>query len=132
MSKMLTTKTTTEKAGDNASFAALPAARRKLRPLHPGFVLRELYLEAASLSQEGLAQRLRTSRRTVNMIVNGQRPVTVDMAHRLARVFGTSARYWLNMQVVFDEAQALQKYGSEYEQLQPLSRRSADRELQAA
>ncbi len=63
---------------------------RKRRPTHPGEILREDVLPAAGLTQDKLARLLGVSRRTVSEILHERQPVTTDMAHRLARAFGTS------------------------------------------
>ena len=61
---------------------------RKRRSTHPGEILREDVLPAAGLTQDKLARLLGVSRRTVSEILHERRPVTTDMAHRLARAFG--------------------------------------------
>lgn len=71
---------------------------KKRRPTHPGEVLREDVLPAAGLTQDKLARLLGVSRRTISEILHERRPVTTDMAHRLARAFGTSPEMWLGLQ----------------------------------
>jgi len=71
---------------------------RKRRPTHPGEILREDVLPGAGLTQDRLARLLGVSRRTISEILNERRPVTTDMAHRLARAFGTSPEMWLGLQ----------------------------------
>src|SRR5260370_8297817 len=75
---------------------------RKRRPTHPGEILREDVLPAAGLTQDKLARLLGVSRRTVSEILHERRPVTTDMAHRLARAFGTSPEIWLGLQQAVD------------------------------
>jgi len=75
---------------------------RRRRPTHPGALLREDILPDAGLTQTRLAALLRVSRRTVNEIMQERRPVTPDMAHRLARVFRTTPEFWLAMQQALD------------------------------
>src|SRR3989454_8962250 len=70
---------------------------RKRRPTHPGEILRDDVLPAAGLTQDKLARLLGVSRRTVSEILHERRPVTTDMAHRLARAFGTSPGMWLGL-----------------------------------
>src|SRR5258708_11797169 len=70
----------------------------KRRPTHPGEILREDVLPTAGLTQDKLARLLGVSRRTVSEILHERRPVTTDMAHRLARAFGTSPEMWLGLQ----------------------------------
>lgn len=68
------------------------------KPTHPGEVLREEYMAELGLSVSGLASSLGVSRQTVNELINERRALSPDMALRLARYFGTSAQFWLNMQ----------------------------------
>jgi addiction module HigA family antidote len=77
-------------------------AHRKLAPIHPGEVLFEDYLEPLGLSQYRLAQDISVPARRINEIVHGKRAVSADTALRLARYFGTSERFWLNLQARFD------------------------------
>jgi addiction module HigA family antidote len=72
--------------------------KRKRRPTHPGEILREDILPAARLRQDKLAKFLGVSRRTISEILHERRPVTTDMAHRLARAFGTSPEIWRGLQ----------------------------------
>lgn len=77
-------------------------ARKRLAPIHPGEVLLEEFLEPLGLSQYRLAKSLRVPARRVNEIVHGTRAVSADTALRLARFFGTSDRFWLNLQAAYD------------------------------
>lgn len=85
------------------------------RPTHPGAILREDILPETGLTQTDLADLLGVSRRTINEIVQEHRPVTTDMACRLARAFGSSPQFWLNMQQAVDIWDANQEKGGEYE-----------------
>jgi addiction module HigA family antidote len=77
------------------------AQRRKLPPIHPGKLLRdELHEIGVSLNELGRALRVPMNR--ISAIVNGNRAITVDTAMRLARYFGTSPQYWLNLQSAYD------------------------------
>jgi addiction module HigA family antidote len=75
-------------------------------PLHPGEVLDELYLKPLRLSALGLARRMNVPRTRIERLVRGQTALSPDSALRLARVFGTSPEYWLNMQRAWDLARA--------------------------
>jgi addiction module HigA family antidote len=77
-------------------------ATRKLSPIHPGEVLQADFLEPLALSQYRLAQDLSVPPRRINEIVHGKRAITADTALRLARYFGTTERFWLNLQARFD------------------------------
>ena len=73
-----------------------------LPPVHPGEVLMEEFLGPMELSQYRLAKDIGVPPRRINEIVHGNRAVTADTALRLARYFGTSARFWLNLQAQHD------------------------------
>ncbi len=77
-------------------------ARRKLPPVHPGEILLEEFLRPLGLSQYRLAKEVSVPARRINEIVKGSRAVTADTALRLARYFGTSDRFWLNLQTRYD------------------------------
>ncbi len=77
-------------------------AARKLSPVHPGEVLLEEFLEPMEISQYRLAKDISVPPRRINEIVHGKRGVSADTALRLSRYFGTSERFWLNLQTGFD------------------------------
>jgi addiction module HigA family antidote len=77
-------------------------ATRKLVPIHPGEVLLTDFLEAMGISQYRLAHDISVPPRRINEIVLGKRAISADTALRLARYFGTSERFWLNLQSRFD------------------------------
>ena len=77
-------------------------ATRKLAPIHPGEVLLSDFLEPLELSQHRLAQDISVPARRINEIVHGKRAVSADTALRLARYFGTTDRFWLNLQARYD------------------------------
>ncbi len=77
-------------------------ATRKLTPVHPGEVLAADFLEPLGVSQYRLAHDISVPPRRINEIVHGTRAVTADTALRLARYFGTSDRFWLNLQARYD------------------------------
>jgi addiction module HigA family antidote len=77
-------------------------ARTKFPPVHPGEILVTEYLEPAGLSQYRLAKDISVPARRINEIVHGDRSITADTALRLARYFGTSERFWLNLQARYD------------------------------
>ena len=74
----------------------------KLAPVHPGEVLMAEFLEPLGLTQYRLAHDISVPPRRINEIVHGKRAVSADTALRLARYFGTSERFWLNLQARFD------------------------------
>ncbi len=75
---------------------------KKMKPIHPGEVLFEEFLEPMGISQYRLAKDTSVPARRINEIVHGARSVTADTALRLGRYFGTSAQFWLNLQTHFD------------------------------
>lgn len=75
---------------------------RKLAPIHPGEVLQADFLEPLGLSQYRVAQDISVPPRRINEIVHGTRAITADTALRLGRFFGTSERFWLNLQARYD------------------------------
>ena len=77
-------------------------AAKRLAPVHPGEVLLEDFLTPLGLTQYRLAKGLSVPPRRINEIVHGVRAVSADTALRLARFFGTSARFWLNLQTAYD------------------------------
>lgn len=80
---------------------------RKIKPIHPGEVLAEDFLAELGITQYRLAKQTKVPARRINEIVKGTRAVTADTALRLARFFGTTAAFWLNLQVHYDlEVQA--------------------------
>ena len=77
-------------------------------PPHPGEVLKELYL-LEDLSVSEAAKKLGVSRQTLSAIINGRAGISADMALRLAKGLGTTADFWLRMQIKHDLWQAKQK-----------------------
>jgi addiction module HigA family antidote len=75
---------------------------RKLAPIHPGEILLEDFLVPLGLSQYRLAQGISVPPRRINEIVHGKRSVSADTALRLARFFGNSEQFWLNLQARHD------------------------------
>jgi addiction module HigA family antidote len=77
-------------------------AARKLAPIHAGEILLQDFLEPLGVSQYRLAHDISVPPRRINEIVHGKRAITADTALRLARYFGTSERFWLNLQARYD------------------------------
>jgi antitoxin HigA-1 len=97
----------------------LRAKNRK--PTHPGAILREDILPSLNISQTDLADRLGVSRRTVSQILHEQRPLTVDMAIRLAHLLGTTPESWLNMQQAVDVWVMERKNARVYDQIKKVA-----------
>jgi antitoxin HigA-1 len=77
-------------------------ARRKLPPIHPGEILLVEFLSPLAISQYRLAKETSVPARRINEIVRGTRAISADTGLRLARYFGTSERFWLNLQTRYD------------------------------
>ena len=86
---------------------------RQTRPVHPGEVISDV-LEDLEMTQTSFAEVLGVSRRTVNEIVQGRRPITVDMAIRIGKALGNSPQLWLNLQQKVDIWDAIQMHKEEY------------------
>src|SRR5438477_12814855 len=76
--------------------------KRKLAPVHPGEILREEFLSPLGISQYRLAKEVHVPPRRINEIVHGARAISADTALRLSRYFGTSERFWLNLQTRYE------------------------------
>ena len=81
-----------------------------MRPVHPGRVLKD-ELKARALSASALALALRTPSGRITDILNGKRGISPETAMRLARYFGNSARFWLNLQIAYELAVAEAELG---------------------
>ena len=75
---------------------------RSIPPIHPGEVLLEEFLKPLGVSQYRLAKEISVDPRRINEIVLGRRAITADTALRLSRYFGTSERFWMNLQARYD------------------------------
>ena len=82
----------------------------KLSMLHPGRIVLEEFLAPRGISVFRLARDIDLSTRRVYEIVQGQRPINADIAHRLAHYFGMSERYWLDLQARYDSAIESDRY----------------------
>ena len=74
----------------------------RIDPVHPGEILLEEFLNPLGISQYRLAKDISVPPRRINEIARGQRSITADTALRLARYFGTTERFWLNLQTRYD------------------------------
>lgn len=84
---------------------------KRLAAVHPGEVLLEEFLAPMEISQYRLAKEIGVPPRRINEIVHGTRAVSADSAIRLARYFGTSERFWLNLQTQWDLDTELDRIG---------------------
>lgn len=88
----------------------------RLPPIHPGEVLFEEFLKPLGLSQYRVARDIAVPPRRINEIIHGKRAVSADTALRLARYFGTTDRFWLNLQGRYDLDVARRHLGAKLEE----------------
>ncbi len=84
----------------------------RLAPVHPGEVLRHDFMEPAAVSAHALSLSLRVPANRISSILAGRRAVTAETALRLARHFGTTAGFWLNLQKAYELEQAEREAGA--------------------
>ena len=99
----------------------LNRGKRKVRPTHPGAMLREDFLPDYGLTVSAFAKAIGVSRQTVNELLRERRAVSPEMALRLSRLFGNTAEFWLNAQRAVDLWEAAQAIRSEIDRINPLS-----------
>jgi antitoxin HigA-1 len=87
----------------------------KMRPIHPGEILREEFLVPLGMSSHALALELKVPAPRINDIVRERRSITPDTALRLARYFGTTPQFWLNLQTSYDLKIVERQKGSKIE-----------------
>lgn len=91
-----------------------------MTPIHPGEILMEEFLEPLAVSQNRLAVAIGVPPRRINEIVHGKRRITADTALRLARYFGTTDRFWLNLQIRYDLEVEKDHLGNSLDRIEPL------------
>ncbi|MEO8676686.1 MAG: HigA family addiction module antitoxin [Casimicrobiaceae bacterium] len=84
-----------------------------MRPIHPGEILREEFIEPLAMSANALAIALRVPAPRINDIVRERRAISPDTALRLARYFGTTPQFWMNLQASYDLKVASQESGGQ-------------------
>lgn len=89
-------------------------------PVHPGEVLFEEFLEPLEMSQHRVATAIGVPPRRINEIVHGKRRISADTALRLARYFGTTDRFWLNLQTRYDLELERDRLGTALDAIVPL------------
>jgi antitoxin HigA-1 len=90
--------------------------QRKAKPIHPGEVLADI-LEDLDMSSEQIAQVLDVSLETVDAILQGQQPITVDLAIRVGKAMGNGPQLWLNLQQKIDIWEALKRNEAAYDRI---------------
>lgn len=94
--------------------------QRKVRPTHPGEMIREDFLPDYGLTVSSLARALGVSRQTMNELLRERRAVSPEMALRLSRLFGNSPEFWLNAQRAVDLWDAAKAIKSQVDSIKPL------------
>jgi addiction module HigA family antidote len=92
-----------------------------MSPVHPGEILLTEFLEPLELSQYRLARSISVPARRINEIVHGDRRISADTALRLARFFGTSERFWMNLQSRYDLEIEKDRLGPALDDIRPLT-----------
>ena len=95
--------------------------QKKVRPTHPGEMLREDFLPDYGLTVSSFAKALGVSRQTVNELLRERRAVSPEMALRLSRLFGNTPEFWLNAQRAIDLWDAARNIKSKIERISPLN-----------
>ncbi|MBK7580533.1 MAG: HigA family addiction module antidote protein [Myxococcales bacterium] len=96
--------------------------KNRMRPIHPGEILREEYLVPLEMSANVLAQAIGVPANRVSAIVAGKRAVTADTALRLARALETSPEFWMNLQQAYDLRIAERDSGPSVRAVRPVRR----------
>ena len=89
--------------------------KNNMRPIHPGEILREEFLEPLGMSANALSMALRVPAPRINEVIRERRGVSTDTALRLARFFSTTPQFWLNLQTSFDLKQTELEVGQKIE-----------------
>lgn len=92
-----------------------------IAPIHPGEILAEEYLGPLGITQHKLAVAICVPPRRINEIVHGTRRISADTALRLSRYFGTSERFWMNLQGRYDLEVERDRLGSILDEIHPLA-----------
>lgn len=96
-----------------------------MRPIHPGEILREEFAAPLGLSANALSRELKVPTNRVTGILNGERAVTADTAFRLARYFGTTEEFWMNLQSAYELALVRPIAKAIAEQVKPRAKETA-------
>ena len=91
-----------------------------MRPIHPGEIIKEEYLEPLGMSANALAVALRIPAPRINDVIRQKRSISIDTALRLARYFNTTAQFWMNLQISYDLKIARQKMTKIEDEIIPL------------
>jgi addiction module HigA family antidote len=87
--------------------------KHKIRPVHPGRILYDEFMEPAGISQYRVAQATGLSQVQVGNIIRGKRGITAETALRLERALGVSAQTWMNLQTLYELEKAIVESGAQ-------------------
>ena len=94
---------------------------KRMKPIHPGEILLEEFLQPMGISQYRLAKDIHVPARRINEVVHGKRSITADTALRLARYFATTEQFWMNLQTRYDLEVVKDRLGSRLDnEVQPI------------
>ena len=96
-----------------------------MRPIHPGEIIKEEYLEPLNMSANALAVALRVPAPRINDVIRQKRGVSIDTALRLARYFNTTSQFWMNLQISYDLKMAKQNMTKIENEIIPLQATNA-------
>ena len=92
-----------------------------LENIHPGEVLLKEFLEPMGITAYRLSKETAIPQTRISQILKGKRRITADTAIRFERFFGTTAKFWLNLQASYDVEEALNSNGAQYDQIESLT-----------
>lgn len=98
----------------------MSSVKNQMSSIHPGEVLLEDFIEGFGITQNKLAVSIGVPPRRINEIVHGKRGITADTAMRLARYFGTSAEFWMNLQAQYELRIQGRDLAAQLDRIEPL------------
>lgn len=93
-------------------------AKRNLRPVHPGEILKEDFLEPLGITQYRLAKDIGVDPRRIQAIVSGERSISAETALLLSKYFGNSAQFWMGLQAQYDLETERERLAGRLEKIQ--------------
>ena len=95
--------------------------KRKLPPIHPGEILKEEFIEPLGITPYRVAKDTHMPATRISEIIKGRRSITADTALRFSRYFGTTAEFWMNLQVRYELEIAQDQLGDSLKHVKPLA-----------
>lgn len=87
----------------------------RLKNIHPGEILKEEFLEPLGITQYKISSAIKVNQTAISEIIKGKRRITIDMAIKLSKYFGTSIKFWINLQNDYDIEEALLSKNKNFE-----------------